>query len=63
MKTGQTKKIKSFFSGPQVIGEIINDLNFVIEDVKTKREQKVIYGQLGSATTDKKEPMKAKSEP
>ena len=48
--------------------EIINDLNFVIEDVKTKKQQKVHYDQLKrfnsrSATTKKKEPKKAKSEP
>ena len=35
-KTGQTEQFKSFYSGPQVIREIINDLNFLIEDVKTK---------------------------
>ena len=67
IKTGQTKKFKSFYSGPQVIREIINDLNFVIEDVKTKKQQKVHYNRLKrfnsrSATTDKKEPKKAKSE-
>ena len=40
IKNGQTKKFKSFYSGPQVIREIINDLNFVIEDVKTKKNNK-----------------------
>ena len=40
MNTGQTKKFKSFYSGPQVIREIINNLNFVIEDVKTKKNNK-----------------------
>ena len=68
MKTGQTKKFKSFYSGPQVIREIINYLNFVIEDVKTKKTTK---GPLRwtqrfnsrSATTDKKEPKKEKIEP
>ena len=59
MKTGQTKKFKSFYSGPQVVREINNDLNFVIEDVKTKKQQKVHYDRLTrfnsrSATTDKK---------
>ena len=68
MKTDQTKKFKSFYIGPQVLREIINDLNFVIEDVKTKKQPKVHYGRLKrfnsrSATTDKKEPQKAKSEP
>ena len=69
IKTGQTQKFKSFYSGPQVIPEIINDLNFVIEDVKTKKKQhKVHYDRLKrfnsrSATTDKKEPKKGKIEP
>ena len=42
MKNGQTKKLKSFYSGPQVIREIINDLNFVIEDVKQKNNKRSI---------------------
>ena len=58
MKTGQTKKLKSFYSGPREIREIIIDLNFVIEIVKTKKQQMVHYDQLErfnsrSATTDK----------
>ena len=58
MRTGQTKKFKSFYSGPQVMREIINDQNFVNEDVKTKKQQKVHYDRLKrfnsrSATTDK----------
>ena len=68
IKTGQTKKFKSFYSGPQEIREIINDLNFVIEDVKTKKQQKVHYDRLKrfnsrGATTDKKERKKGKIEP
>ena len=68
MKTGQTRKFKSFYSGPQVVREIFNHLNFVIEDVKTKRQQKVHYDRLKrfnsrSATTDKREPKKEKSQP
>ena len=67
-KTGETKKFKSFYSGAQVIREIINNLNFVIEDVKTKKQQKVHYDRLKrfnsrSSTTDKKEPKKRKIEP
>ena len=46
IKNGQTRKLKSFYSGPQAIREIINDLNFVIEDVKTKKQQKVHYDRL-----------------
>ena len=41
MKTDRTKKFKPFYNGPQVIREIINDLNFFIEDVKMKKQQKV----------------------
>ena len=68
MKTGQTKKFKSFYIEQQVIREIINHLNFFIEDVKTKKQQKVHYDRLKrfnrkKATTDKREPKKAKSEP
>ena len=64
-KTGQTKKFQSFYSGPQMIREIINDLNFVIEDMKTKKQQKVHYDRLKrftnrSATTDSKEPNKGR---
>ena len=46
IKTGQTKKFKSFYSGAQVTPEILNDLNFVIEDVKTKKRQKFHYDRL-----------------
>ena len=58
-KIGQTKKFKSFYSGPHIICEIINGLNFVIEDVKTETQQIVHYDWLKgfnswSATTDKK---------
>ena len=68
IKTGQTKKFKSSYSGPQVIREIKNDLNFVIEDVKTEKQQRVHYDLLKrfnsrSATADKKEPKKGKIEP
>ena len=68
MKTVRTKKFKSFYRVPQVIREIINDVNFVIEDVKTKKRQKIHCDRLKrfnsrSAATDKKEPKKANSEP
>ena len=68
IKNGQTKKFISFYSRSQVIHEIISDLNFVIEDVKTKKQQKVHYDRLKrfnsrKATTDKKEPKKGKIEP
>ena len=48
MKTGQTKNFKTFYSGPQVMREIINNLNFVIKDVKTKKTTK---GPLRSTQT------------
>ena len=38
MKTGQTKKFKSFYSGPQLIRGIFNYLNLVIEDVKKNKK-------------------------
>ena len=68
IKTGQKKKFKSYCIGPQVIREMINDLNFVIEDVKAKKQPKVHYDRLKrfhsrSATTDKKEAKKGKIEP
>ena len=43
VKPGQTKKFKSYYSGPLVIREIIIDLNFIIEDLKTQKQQKVHY--------------------
>ena len=47
MKIGQTMKFESFYSGPQTIREIINDINFVIEDVKTKKQQNVhLWGMI-----------------
>ena len=48
IETGRTKKSKSFYEGPQVTREILNDLNFVIEDVKTNKINKT------SATIDSK---------
>ena len=68
MKTGQTMKFKSFYSGPQVIHEIFNNPNFVREDVKTKNQQKVHYDRIKrfnsrSAANDKKHLKNAKSEP
>ena len=42
------KKIKSFFSGPPVIREIVNDLNFIIGDVKNKKKTKVHCERLNN---------------
>ena len=38
VKPGQTKKFKLYYSGPLVIREIINDLNFIINDLKTQKK-------------------------
>ena len=46
MKIGQTMKFGPFYSGPQIIRKIINNINFVIEDMKTKKQQNVHYDQL-----------------
>ena len=46
VKPGQTKKFKSYYSGPLVIREILNDLNFIIEDLKTHKQEKVHYDRL-----------------
>ena len=67
-KIGQTRKLKSFYFGPQKIRESINDLLFVIEDVKTKKNDKTSTTIDSNALTVevpplKKKPKKAKSEP
>ena len=46
VKPGQTKKFQSYYSGPSVVREIINDLNFIIADLKTQKQQKVHYDRL-----------------
>ena len=46
VKPGQTKKFKSYYSGPLVIRAIINDLNFITEDLKAQKQQKVHYDRL-----------------
>ena len=43
---GQTKKMKSFYNGPHIIKKIVYDLKFVIEDQKSKKQQKVHYDRL-----------------
>ena len=47
---GQTNKFKSFFNGPHIIIEIVNDLNFVIKEQKSKKQQKVRYDRLKTFT-------------
>ena len=46
VKPEQTQKVRSYCSGPLVIREKINDLNFIIEDLKTQKQQKVHYDRL-----------------
>ena len=67
IKIGQTKYFKLFYSGPPVIREIINDLNIVTEDEKTKStkgppQSNQIFNSR-SATIEEKRTKKAKSEP
>ena len=58
VKPGQTKKFKSFYSGPLVIRETINDLNFIIEDLKTQKQQKVHYDRFKKFSFRKHEDQK-----
>ena len=53
IKTGQTKKFKSFYSGPQIKLDKINYLNFVIEYVKTKEHQKTTLVDSNILTIEK----------
>ena len=41
VKRGETRKFTSFYRGPYIIVEIINDLNFKVEDKKTRKTIKV----------------------
>ena len=41
IKKGETRKISFFYRGPYIIVEIINDLNFKVEDKKTRKVFKV----------------------
>ena len=38
--------MKSFYNGPHIIKKIVYDLKFVIEDQKSKKQQKVHYDRL-----------------
>ena len=62
------RTLSLFYSGPQIKREINNDLNFVVENVKTEKQQKVHYNRpknfnSRSAITDKNESKNAQSEP
>ena len=68
IERGQTKKFNTFYSGPQIIREIINDLISVIEYVKTEKSKKVNLIHSNVLTAEvlpliKKENKNAKSDP
>ena len=46
VKKGETRKFTSFCGGPFIIVEIINDLNFMVENKKTRKAIKVHYDRL-----------------
>ena len=54
VKRGETRKITSFYRGPYTIVEIINNLNFRVEDKKTKKAIKVHYERLKKYKTREK---------
>ena len=54
VKKGETRKFTSFFRGPYIIVEIINDLNFKVEDKKTRKAIKVHYDRLKKHKTREK---------
>ena len=43
---GQTKKFNSFYNGPLIIIKTVSDLNFVIEDQRSKKQQIVPHDKL-----------------
>ena len=43
VKKGETRKFTSFYRGPYIIVEIINDLNFKVED---KKDEESYQGPL-----------------
>ena len=54
VKKGETRKFTSFYRGPYIIVEIINDLNFKVEDKKTRKAIKVHYDRLKKFKTREK---------
>ena len=54
VKRGETRKFTSFYKGPYIIVEIINDLNFKVEDKKTRKAIKVHYNRLKKYKTQEK---------
>ena len=54
VKKGETRKYTSFYRGPYLIVEIINNLNFKEEDKKTRKAIKVHYDRLKKYKTREK---------
>ena len=54
VKKGETRKFTFFYRGPYIIVEIINDLNFKVEDKKTRKATKVHYDRLKKYKTREK---------
>ena len=52
-KKGETRKFNSFYRGPYIIVKIINNLNFKLEDKKTRKAIKVHYDRLKKKNTRK----------
>ena len=46
VKKGESRKFTSFYRGPYIIVEVINDLNFKVEYKKTRKAIKVHYDRL-----------------
>ena len=51
---GETRKFTSFYRGPYIIVEIMNDLNFKIEDKQTRKTIKIHYDRLKKYKTREK---------
>ena len=54
VKNGEARKFTSFYRGPYIIVEFINDLNFKVENKKTRKANKVPYDRLKKYKTREK---------
>ena len=54
VKKGETRKFTSFYRGPYIIVKVISDLNFKVEDKKTRKAIKVHYDRLKNYKTREK---------
>ena len=54
VKKGETRKFSSFYRGPYIIVDFKNDLNFKVEDKKTRKAIKVLYDRLKKYKTGEK---------